>query len=241
MASERDDFYVGYLPTPVSHRRFTKTALVAALLLATAAGAGIAWLMDDPGEAVWASKASTITGTLRLEPVPFIQTADGPVLLVEAGKFGARNLSSIGDGKLVSATGLALTRGEQRMLELTAGDNAVVKTDGEVPEPPLGRDAAAITVTGEIIDTKCFLGAMKPGRGRAHAACGRLCIRGGIPAGFVGTLGDQQLWAVIDPGEADVISEELLNAVGETITIRGTLANVNGLDVLRGVTLVNAN
>ncbi|MEO0630493.1 MAG: hypothetical protein AAFY46_07160 [Planctomycetota bacterium] len=235
---ERDPFYVGYLPTPAPHRRFAKAAFLAVLLVAAGTGALVAWLMDDPGDAVWASQPSTITGTLRLEPVTFIDTDDGPVLLVEIGKFGARDLSSLGDGSPVTATGLLLSRGEQRMLELTSDDTAVAQTDGTPPQSPRGQQTFPITVTGEIIDTKCYLGAMKPGQGTTHAACGRLCIRGGIPAGFVGVLGGEPLWAVIDPGDREVISEELLNAVGDQVTIEAVFITVNGLDVLYNVRLV---
>lgn len=242
MASdERDPFYVGYLPTPAPHRRFAKAAFLAVLLIAAGTGAMVAWLMDDPGDAVWASEPSTITGALRLEPVTFIDTDDGPVLLVEIGKFGARDLSAFGDGAQVTATGLLLSRGEQRMMELVSADNAVAPAGDSAVSTATTSEARSVTLTGEIIDTKCYLGAMKPGQGTTHAACGRLCIRGGIPAGFVGVFEGEPLWAVIDPGEAGVISEELLSAVGDQATIEAQLLTIDGLDVLRDVSLVIPN
>jgi hypothetical protein len=41
------------------------------------------------------------------------------------------------------------------------------------------------TLEGEIVDSKCWLGVMRPGDGKVHKACASLCIRGGIPPMFV--------------------------------------------------------
>ena len=38
-----------------------------------------------------------------------------------------------------------------------------------------------VTLRGEIVDSKCFLGVMTPGQGKTHRACASLCLRGGIP------------------------------------------------------------
>ncbi len=237
MANDHDDFYVGYLPTPSAHRRFSKVALVAVLLCAGIAGAGIAWLMDDPGRGVWATETSELTGTLRLSPVAFLQTAAGPVLLVEPGKFGARDLEPIGDGSPVTVRGTTLERDGHRMIELTSGDDAVTRV-GTAPTSITETEAARrVVIEGEIIDTKCYLGAMKPGEGRTHAACARLCIRGGIPAGVVGTADGRQIWAIIDPGEDGVISETMLNAVGKPVHIEGELTSRAGLAILRDARL----
>ena len=41
--------------------------------------------------------------------------------------------------------------------------------------------AGPVTVRGEIVDSKCFLGVMVPGSGKTHKDCASLCLRGGIP------------------------------------------------------------
>ena len=38
-----------------------------------------------------------------------------------------------------------------------------------------------VELTGEIVDSKCFLGVMVPGSGKTHKDCASLCLRGGIP------------------------------------------------------------
>ncbi|MEJ2177929.1 MAG: hypothetical protein P8Y12_08270 [Gammaproteobacteria bacterium] len=37
-----------------------------------------------------------------------------------------------------------------------------------------------MTLTGEIADSKCFLGVMKPGEGSIHRACAEVRLLGGI-------------------------------------------------------------
>ena len=49
-----------------------------------------------------------------------------------------------------------------------------------IPAPPperLGRP----TLEGEIVDSKCWLGVMKPATGNVHRGCASRCLSGGIP------------------------------------------------------------
>lgn len=238
MTNDRDALYVGYLPAPAGHRRFAKAAFLTALLTAVCAGSAVAWLMDDPGQASWASEESELAGTLWLEPTAFLETAEGPVLLVEIGKFGPRNLALFGEGAAVAVRGTLLEREGRRMIELAARDDAVERAAHAARDPVPSTTGPTVTIQGEIVDTKCYLGAMKPGQGRTHAACARLCIRGGIPAAVVGTANGGPIWAVIDPGEAGIISESLLNAVGERALIQGEVSTSAGLDALRNARLI---
>jgi hypothetical protein len=41
-----------------------------------------------------------------------------------------------------------------------------------------------VSLAGEILDSKCWFGAMRPSSGKVHKACASLCIRGGIPPAF---------------------------------------------------------
>ncbi|MEL6498018.1 MAG: hypothetical protein AAFQ31_05735 [Planctomycetota bacterium] len=229
---------MGYLPIPTPHRRFTKAVFGCLLLFALGVGFVSAWYFDDPGSGVWASDVSEIEGVLRLDPVTFVETPGGPVLLVEIGKFGARGLDDLHD-TTVRCSGTLLEREGRRMLELLAGDAGVASIAAVQRPSSAEGEGRAVVVTGEIIDTKCFLGAMKPGTGRGHAACARLCIRGGIPAAIAGRDDNgERVWAVIDPGESGVIAEPLLEAVGEPVQIAGTLVERDGLPVIEGVQLL---
>jgi hypothetical protein len=38
---------------------------------------------------------------------------------------------------------------------------------------------------GELVDTKCFLGVMRPATGKVHRACAVRCLSGGVPPGLL--------------------------------------------------------
>ena len=42
-----------------------------------------------------------------------------------------------------------------------------------------------MTLEGEVVDSKCFLGVMKPGNLKPHRACATRCISGGVPPVFL--------------------------------------------------------
>ena len=57
-----------------------------------------------------------------------------------------------------------------------------------IPDPALALPAleplGEVDLVGEILDSKCWFGAMRPSQGKPHKACASLCIRGGIPPAF---------------------------------------------------------
>ena len=79
-------------------------------------------------------------------------------------------------------------------------------------------------LVGEIVDTKCYLGAMKPGRGKPHRSCASLCIRGGIPAALLvrTETGERELIHLVDPAGRP-LGPELLEWVGQPVEIVGLL------------------
>ncbi len=94
------------------------------------------------------------------------------------------------------------------------------------------------TLLGEIVDTKCYLGAMKPGRGKPHRECASLCIRGGIPAALlVRTEGGQRhLVHLLNP-QGQPLGRELLEWVGEPVEVWGTLRRRDNRLFLRTITI----
>ncbi|MFM9996870.1 MAG: hypothetical protein ACKVU4_13845 [Phycisphaerales bacterium] len=187
-----DEFYVGYLPVPARQRRFLWLIVPAILWALLAAAALIARSQPDPGNAVWDdATARTFTGVLIARPYPVVLAEDagdgapGALLLVELGKFGPGPRAAPFDGQRVRVSGWLLHRDDRRMLELEPGDGALRALNGAEPTspsaPPVPRWLGRVTLRGEIVDSKCYLGAMKPGHGRTHKECATLCIRGGIP------------------------------------------------------------
>jgi len=84
------------------------------------------------------------------------------------------------------------------------------------------RDLGAVTLAGEIVDSKCYLGVMNPGQGKVHRDCAARCLSGGIPPIFVTANGGEQLLLVSADGNA-VGRDALREFVAEPLTIQGEL------------------
>ena len=41
------------------------------------------------------------------------------------------------------------------------------------------------TLSGELVDTKCYFGVMRPGAGKVHRGCAARCLHGGVPPGLL--------------------------------------------------------
>jgi hypothetical protein len=236
----RDDFYVGYLPAPPSHRRLLRIVIPALLWLGAILSVLIVWQMRNPGDAVWEdARVQTWEGAIRLIPYPALEApdagADGGAttyLLVEMGKLGADRARAF-EGQRARVEGYELRRDGRRIIELDPAESAITSL-GTAPPPAPARDLGPITLRGEIVDTKCFLGAMKPGDGKAHKACAELCVAGGIPPTLVsiGTDGARQYHLLVGPdgGPANAV---VAGRLAEPIEVRGTELQRSGLRMLR--------
>lgn len=98
------------------------------------------------------------------------------------------------------------------------------------PPRPLGR----VTLLGEIVDSKCYLGAMKPRCGRTHRGCAILCLKGGVPPQFVspnrGTSPSRYLVASETLGPAH---ESLLELAGLPVVVDANVERLDDITVIR--------
>jgi hypothetical protein len=188
-----DPHYIGWLPMPKAFAKFLlPVAIGAAVGLAVVAGV-VAWGQRSPGDGMWDEKTTTLVGVMYTEPYPMIRVpGDNPtdlprtVLLVGVGKVGVSDRVAALDGRAVRVRGTRLERAGWRMLEVADDPDALAPADlSEAEQLLLGRSAphprGRVTLRGEIVDAKCYLGAMKPGDGRTHRGCARLCLKGGMP------------------------------------------------------------
>ena len=230
------DLYVGYLKTPGAHKALLRIVLPLLVLLFALVAAIASAQMRDPGEAVWdLSSSKQWTGRLVDDPFPTLITDEGEtVLLVEIGKIGAHPRVRDHVGKTVTLEGYPIERDGRKMIELLEGDAAFVSISDKIGDTFAGVVGdEPVQIVGEIVDAKCFLGAMKPGDGKAHKACAVLCIRGGLPpmVRTRDTNGDWVYPLLLVDGTTD-LSEETLALVGEPVTIDATLGRIGDLWVL---------
>jgi hypothetical protein len=85
--------------------------------------------------------------------------------------------------------------------------------------------AKQATVTGEIVDTGCYLGQGE--RGAKHQQCAQLCIRKGMPMGLLTAAGD--LYLVVPPHSKTEAYKKVQEWAGLDVEITGTVMERNGM------------
>src|SRR5262249_23628955 len=107
-------------------------------------------------------------------------------LLVAPGKHGADDLVRNFVAKNVRLRGQLNYRDGRTMVEIEPG--SIHETGTQSAEQENIRSLGALSLIGEIVDSKCYLGVMNPGRGKVHRDCASRCLSGGIPPLFVDFL-----------------------------------------------------
>jgi hypothetical protein len=253
-ALDGDAFFIGWEPTPKRYARFLYPIVVALLLMTGGVAATVAYRQHDPGTGHWdTDNVRTFDGIVFTRPYAMIRVpGDKPVdpprtmLLVEDGKVGALSrveafVQGKADGVAVRVAGTILHRDGRRMLELAEGEKGMRRLTKaeEVMLPPLGWPAPEVlgehvSIKGEIIDSKCYLGAMKPGGGKTHKACAMLCISGGVPPMLVSRdSARNETFYLLATEEGGVANERVLDFVGDPVEVSGRLERHGDLLLLR--------
>jgi len=225
-----NDFYVGYLPkAPAVLARFVRRIVIMLSLLAVTVAVLLAFgQMPFANSAFEYGKLRPFDGIVEARPYPTLVVARpgetgrqgeySRYLLVGPGKHGADDLVAGFDGKQVHLVGQLVYRGGRTMVEVTGG--SIIPVDGGPANQEITRDLGAVTVSGEIVDSKCYLGVMNPGSGKVHRDCAARCLSGGIPPIFVSSNGEDQFLLVGSDGKA-MDADVLREFVAEPITVRG--------------------
>ena len=118
------------------------------------------------------------------------------------------------------------------MVEMVGG--SIEPTSEATAGPPGGAvDLGIQTLRGEIVDSKCYLGVMKPGRGKPHRACATLCIRGGIPPVLrVETGSGEYRHFLLTDKAGGAINDRLLDLIAVPVEIAGRVLRTGDLLVL---------
>jgi hypothetical protein len=216
--------------------------------------ATVAFLQRDPGTGHWdADNVRTFDVIAYTRPYAMIRVpgewpGEPPrtLLLVENGKFGALArvegfVQGRAEGVAVQVTGTVLRRDGRRLLELAEGAKGMrrLTAEEEAKLPALGWPAPEVlarhvALKGEIIDPKCYLGAMKPGGGKTHKACAMLCISGGVPPMLVtrDAAGNETFYLLVTEA-GGVANERVLDFVGDPVEVSGRLERHGDLLLLR--------
>jgi hypothetical protein len=234
---ESSDFFVGYRPAPRRLTPFLRAIALGAVTVASGLSALLSVAQRDPGPGRWDVDAViTVEGTLREAPYPTVD-AGGPLLLVGQGKRGAAERVKGLDGMTVRLRGSRLQRDGLRLLEL-GDDNAVEVLGGGRTDAPKPGPGSPVMMRGQVVDPKCFCGAMKPGDGKTHKACAALGLRGGIPPVLVTRDGGgKPKYYLLANASGDGLAGDdlarLLRFAGDAVEVNGTVAGEAALPTFR--------
>lgn len=240
--TDKHDMFIGWAPAPAVDRRF----LLGALPLGLAASTGASWLvakeLDDPGAGAWLTNAThKVSGLLVTDPYPMIRMGDPSsphgmrtVLLVSQGK--CTSALEFGDNAAspITASGALIQRKDRQMLEVPPFlekwlEPAEIRFTAAVANPQ-PESLGAFKLSGMVMDSKCFFGVMRPGRGKTHKACASLCIRGGIPPSFWarnGAGGESVL--LLTDADGGPMPMDILPFVADPVTAEGEIVRVGDL------------
>lgn len=85
----------------------------------------------------------------------------------------------------------------------------------------------AISISGEIIDIKCYSTGMMGGHGPEHEECALACIKGGLPVGLLEDKTDAVFLIVPAKGMKGG-NEEVAQFVAKRVTLRGKIVEKGG-------------
>jgi nitrite reductase/ring-hydroxylating ferredoxin subunit len=239
-----EEFYVGYLPHAPQGlaRRLRRTAF--ALAVATPIVVGLAAAVQGrlpPGTFEFGRKR-TFEGVLYETPVPLLHALDAEgvpagvrnLLLTGSGKFGLPSFARGHHGRKVRFRGSLIHHAGTAMVELNDPASfedlgAPAAGEGRRPSETIG----TVTLAGELVDSKCWLGVMRPATGKVHRACAVRCLAGGVPPALMWREphGETRvvLLAAADGGRLGIDPE----LAGRRLRVSGVLEMHEELSVLR--------
>ncbi len=235
--SEEREFYVGYLPRqPPGIGRFMGRAVVC-LLASAAALAYLVPQLHEPYDAARSDFRDTreFEGTLIADPAPrLVSTLPGgdgvkSYLLVGRGKSGPKiNVEGLA-GKEVKISGTLIYRGSDTLISVRSAEVSGGRRETYPEERLLG----LATLRGEIVDSKCYYGTMRPGYTKVHRACASRCILGGAaPVLIARDANGAEVGFVLADSAGGAVNDRIREHIAEPIEITGEVIVRDGALIL---------
>ncbi|GMW02800.1 MAG: hypothetical protein AMXMBFR84_39360 [Candidatus Hydrogenedentota bacterium] len=240
-----EPFFVGYRQTAPSYlARFDKGRylVLTACLSAIVFTISMAQSQADHGKFEF-GVVKPFHGVISEQPVPMIHLS-APMgkavsaILVNAGKWGAPEYVRGSHGHMVQFNGTLIYRDGLVMVEMNDPESfkkldAATISAGIPSVEVLGNT----TITGELVDTKCFLGVMRPATGKVHRACAVRCLSGGIPPGVLVRGADGETFVCVLAGDDGAALDIDPQWAALDVRAEGRLEMHDGLPILRVKTL----
>lgn len=234
MSRPQSEFYVGYHPrSKPNQAKFTRQVilglLLAMILIAFALVLGQTRLQPARFEF---GHPRHFEGVVFLDPYPRLvlnrpgiseqATLFSTYLLTAQGKHGADQDMANFSGQPVRLSGTLIYRDGQTMIEVVPGTVRALPnrshSNGKIQAKALGE----FTLVGEIVDSKCYLGVMRPGNLKTHKSCAVRCISGGVPPVLVvrDAHGNAAYFLLV-ARDGQTVNQDVLDMVAEPVRITG--------------------
>lgn len=243
-----EEFYIGWENKAAPGiGKAVRQSVVVLLLLALLTSVALALAQRMIGVSVfeWGT-LKNFAGTFHATPYPHLlvarpgaaagETQFSTYHLVAPWKFGLdAKTVAVFDGKPVTLKGTLIYRDNQTMVETKPEWIAVATTTPPSPASvatyqSLGRQ----TLTGEIVDSKCFLGVMNPGQLTPHRACAIRCISGGVPPVLlVRQKNGPAVYLLLVSADGKPVNQQVLDLVAEPVEISGDVQRQGEVLILR--------
>jgi hypothetical protein len=237
-----DEFYIGWEErAPLGQSRWLRRMIPIIGLAVVALAALLAGFQrpQEPGRFEF-GVVREFSGELHGDPVPRLRmtnVTDGSVtnlLLVGAGKFGLPAFARGHEGAQVRFRGSLIEQGALAMIEMNDAESfSVIEPARAGATPPPVNPQGAIELQGELVDTKCYLGVMRPATGKVHRACAVRCLIGGVPPGLLVRDGAGNAFVVLLAGADGGRLDFDVQWAARVLRVRGELELRDQLPVLR--------
>ncbi len=114
----------------------------------------------------------------------------------------------------------------------TSTDQTTTPTNPPSTTQPSVTSGKTITVTGEVVCSKCY--SMKGATGASHKDCAMSCAKGGVSLAILTKDGDLY-YPVVDQGQDP--NAQLIDHVAEQVEVTGTYADRS--DKTKGITITS--
>jgi hypothetical protein len=241
---KHDEFYVGYQKKmPAGLARFTTRVI--ALLVAVVVILAVAVPALHEAYANARSDFRDIRefeGIFVAQPAPHLvvvrpgitdKAAFSRYVMVGRGKSGPRIDIDELNGKHVKVKGSLIYRDGETLLSVRSAE-VIDKPITDVVDATAMESIGNYTLQGEIIDSKCYYGTMRPGNTAVHRACAVRCIAGGVPPIFLtrDEHGNTMSFLLADSNGGSV-NQQVLPYVADPLEITGEVLRMDDVFVLQ--------
>lgn len=233
-----DEFYIGYRKTaPARTARFVCAAATVIVAGVVSTALTIGRSQQIPGDGTYDfGRVDVFEGTVLDQPYPHLAIISDDraraALLVGQGKHGPPAFITDASGKRVRLGATRIERHGMMMLEAAGADSFEILGDAAFDPSTRETQGRSTVLTGELVDTKCYLGVMNPGRGKVHRGCAAECLRGGVPPALLVRTTDGGSHVVVLKPQNETVPNVDPEWAARTVRADGRLVDADGLVVL---------